>query len=150
MLTTTNNNNNNNNEDEFVSEYVMNFDGCCKGNPGPGGSGAVLYENGQEIWSNSVFVGDRVTNNGAEYLGLIMGLIEATALHIDHILVRGDSQLVINQMKGDYQVNSPNLKNLYAEAKKLESNFIKVTYQHVYRNENKRADKLSNEGLLKK
>ena len=45
MITTTNNNNNNS-ENEFVSEYVMNFDGCCKGNPGPGGSGAVLYQNG--------------------------------------------------------------------------------------------------------
>ena len=150
MITTTNNNNNNNSENEFVSEYVMNFDGCCKGNPGPGGSGAVLYQNGVEIWADSVFVGDRVTNNGAEYLGLIMGLIEATALHIDHILVKGDSQLVINQMKGDFQVNSHNLKYLYAEAKKLESNFLKVNYQHVYRNENTRADILSNEGLLKK
>ena len=47
----------------------------------------------------------------------LAALIEATALHIDHILVKGDSQLVINQMKGDFQVNSHNLKYLYTEAK---------------------------------
>ena len=131
-------------------EYVMNFDGCSKGNPGPGGSGAVLYQNGIEIWSDCVYVGARVTNNGAEYLGLIMGLMEASSRNIEHLLVKGDSQLIIRHMTGEYKVKSDNLIILYNDAKKYESIFKKITYQHVYRNENVRADKLSNDGLLKK
>ena len=141
-----------NQEPGLEPEYIINFDGCSKGNPGPGGSGAVLYHNGIEIWSDSKFTGAYVTNNVAEYNGLIMGMLEASSLsrNIVYLLVKGDSQLIIRQMTGEYKVKSDNLIILYNEAKRLESKFKKVTYQHVYRNKNVRADKLSNDGLLNK
>ena len=135
---------------EPESEYIINFDGCSKGNPGQGGSGAVLYHNSIEIWSDSKFTGAYVTNNVAEYTGLIMGMLEASSRNIEYILVKGDSQLIIRQMTGEYKVKSDNLILLYNEAKRLESKFKSVTYHHVYRNQNVRADKLSNDGLLKK
>ena len=130
-----------------TSEYTLNFDGCSKGNPGPSGAGAVLYHNDEEIWSAFAFVGYNSTNNEAEYAGLIMGLEEASRLEIPSLLVNGDSQLVIRQMRGEYKVKATTLVNPYKKAKVLEKNFQTITYNHVYRNNNVRADKLSNMGL---
>ena len=109
-------------------QYRMNFDGCSKGNPGLSGAGAVIYKNNQEIWSQSFFVGKRETNNRAEYAGLILGLQEAVNMGITCLHVQGDSQLVINQMKGVYQCNSPNLVECYELAKDLVSKFEKIEF----------------------
>ena len=125
-------------------QFVMNFDGCSKGNPGIAGAGAVIYENGVEIWSDSLFVGEKITNNHAEYAGLILGLQKAIELNITTLLVKGDSQLVINHMNGTYKCKSPNLSLLYKKAKELETQFDNIYYQHILRNFNQRADKLSN------
>jgi len=124
--------------------FIMNFDGCSKGNPGLGGAGAVICYNNDEIWSGSFFVGKNATNNHAEYAGLILGLHQAVEFEIKSLLVKGDSQLVINQMAGIYKCNSPNLIELHERAKELESKFDSIKYEHVFRNFNKRADELSN------
>lgn len=128
--------------------HVLFFDGCCKGNPGPGGAGAVIYKDGIEIWSDSVFIGNKITNNIAEYTGLIIGIKQAIKMDIKALTVKGDSLLVIKQMNGIYKVNSENLVEFYKTAKQLEKSFNKIEYNHVYRKDNKRADALSNEGLL--
>ena len=124
--------------------FVMNFDGCSKGNPGLGGAGAVIYYNNDEIWSGTFFVGENATNNHAEYAGLILGLQQAIELDIKTLLVKGDSQLVLNHMMGLYKCKSPNLVQLYDRAKELERSFDIINYEHVLRNLNKRADELSN------
>lgn len=129
--------------------YIMNFDGCSKGNPGKGGAGAVIYNDECEIISNTLFVGDNVTNNHAEYSGLILGLQMAIDLNIKNLLVKGDSLLVINQMSNTYKCSSPNLIELYNKAKELEKKFDVIIYHHVLRKFNKRADELSNIGLDK-
>jgi ribonuclease HI len=129
--------------------FVLFFDGCCKGNPGPGGAGAVIYSNDVEIWADSAFVGKKVTNNIVEYTGLIIGLKQAIKVGIKNIVVNGDSQLVIKQMTGVYKVSSENLIELYKTAKQLEKSFDIISYNHVYRKDNKRADALSNDGLVK-
>ncbi|NDA89418.1 MAG: reverse transcriptase-like protein [Alphaproteobacteria bacterium] len=134
---------------ETQDNYVLFFDGCCKGNPGPGGAGAVIYNNGIELWADCVFVGKKITNNIAEYTGLIIGLKQSAKLGIKNIAVNGDSQLVIKQMNGIYKVTSENLVELYKTAKQLEKSFDSISYNHVYRKDNKRADELSNQGLLK-
>jgi ribonuclease HI len=128
-------------------EYVLFFDGCCKGNPGPAGAGAVLYQADEEIWADKIFVGDRETNNIAEYSSLILGLNEASLKGVKTLLVKGDSLLVINQMKRLYKINSENLKILYKKAKDLELLFDTIEYEHIPRSENSRADQLANEGL---
>ena len=124
--------------------YVMRFDGCSKRNPGIAGAGAVIYYNNEEVWSSSFFVGDNATNNHAEYAGLILGLQKAVELEIKTLFVEGDSLLVINQMDGKYKCNSPNLIELYNRATSIASNFNKIYFNHIYRNQNKRADELSN------
>ena len=139
-----------------MSVYTLFFDGCSKGNPGRSGAGAVIYYNdnindvGDEIWAEASFVGVKETNNVAEYQGLIRGLERAVKIGVRHLTVKGDSKLIIEQMKGNYQVKSANLMLHYSKAKKLasETNFDKIEFIHVYRKENKRADELSNQGLL--
>ena len=128
--------------------YSLYFDGCSKGNPGKAGAGAVIYKNNIEIACISIFVGEKETNNIAEYNGLLIGLQEARKLGITHLEVKGDSQLVIKQMKGEYQVKAPTLLKLYQTAKQLQKEFTQISFTHVYRTDNKRADQLSNEGLL--
>lgn len=132
-----------------IDTYEMYFDGCSKGNPGLSGAGAVIYKNGEEIWASSYFVSDSATNNVAEYFGLIRGLKRAVKMNIRSIIVKGDSLLIIKQMKGEYQVKSESMIELYEIAKEFESQFDTVNYNHVYRKYNKRADHLSNEGILK-
>ena len=127
-------------------EYVMNFDGASKGNPGLSGAGAVIYKNGEEIWSSCKFVGTK-TNNQSEYSALILGLEGALTLGITNLSVLGDSLLVINQVNGTYKVKSASIFNLYKEVQSLKSQFEYIDFNHVYREYNKRADELSNLAL---
>ncbi len=132
---------------QTVEPYKLAFDGCSKGNPGRAGAGAVIYEGAKEVWADARYVGDRETNNVAEYTGLIMGLHEALRRGITRLLVQGDSELIIKQMKGEYAVKSENIRSYYETAKGLAQQFKWVEFRHVYRAHNKRADELSNEGL---
>lgn len=131
--------------------FKLKFDGCSKGNPGLAGAGAVLYftdDDDEEIWATSQFVGAKATNNEAEYMGLIIGLKRAIEMNIKELNVEGDSLLVIKQMIGEYNVKSENLFKLYNEAKECQKQFKNITFTHIYRNQNKRADQLSNLALI--
>ncbi len=122
------------------------FDGASRGNPGPAGAGAALYdESGREIWSVARNLGDR-TNNEAEYEALILLLREALRREIKSLLVRGDSQLVIRQMRREWKVREPRLIDLVRQARSAAAG-IDVAYEWVPRGRNERADALSNEGL---
>lgn len=134
--------------------FKLKFDGCSKGNPGLAGAGAVIYLNDdndnelEEIWTASQFIGTKATNNEAEYSGLIIGLKKAIELNIKELNVEGDSLLVIKQMLGEYNVKSENLFKLYNEAKEYQKQFKNITFSHIYRINNKRADQLSNMALI--
>ena len=127
-----------------TSQYILRFDGCSKGNPGLSGAGAVIYDNNNEMWGKSLFVGNKHNNNQDEYTGLIIGLEEAVNSGIKHLTVEGDSLLVIKQMNNEYKVKSNNLIDLHNKAKELSNKFENITFSHIYRKNNKRADELSN------
>lgn len=127
-------------------EYILNFDGASRGNPGPAGIGAVIFHNGQEIWASCQHIGTK-TNNQSEYSALILGLKEALSRDIKTLQVFGDSQLVINQINGEYKVRNPGLQELYQEVQHLKTQFDNIIITHVYREFNKRADQLSNMAL---
>jgi ribonuclease HI len=130
-----------------MDSYILYFDGCSKGNPGPSGAGAVLYKNDVIIWKGCQFVGMEQTNNQAEYYGLILGLTKAKQLGITNITILGDSQLVIKQMKKEYDVKSQSILPLYQKAADLASHFSPIFFEHIYRKENKIADSLANQAL---
>lgn len=128
-------------------KYILYFDGCSKGNPGKAGIGAVIYEEDNEVWFDCSYLGENITNNQAEYNALLLGLNKAIELEIDNLLVYGDSLLVINQMNKIYKVKSTDLLLLFNKAIELTNKFKNIKFQHVYREQNKRADKLSNDAL---
>jgi ribonuclease HI len=129
-----------------ISPHILNFDGCSKGNPGFAGIGAVIYKDKEEIWCGSKFIGVK-TNNYSEYSALIFGLKQAIQMEIDHLNVLGDSLLVINQVNGVYKVKSDDLRELHEEVITLRKHFKYIEFNHVYRENNKRADALSNIAL---
>ncbi|NBR15889.1 MAG: reverse transcriptase-like protein, partial [Crocinitomicaceae bacterium] len=136
-------------ETETEIQHKLYFDGCSKSNPGLSGSGSVIYDaNNNEIWTDAYFVGNKQTNNFAEYTGLYRGLMEANKMGLKQLAVFGDSNLVIKQMKGEFKVNSENLIGIYEECKKLANKFEIITFQHIYRRFNTRADELSNQGII--
>ena len=127
-------------------EFCMHFDGGADPNPGKAGAGAVIYKNGEEFKTVSVYVGEKETNNTAEYVGLIEGLKLAINSNIANLVVKGDSQLVIKQMKGEYKVKAENLKILQIKAKLLAEKFENIEFIHIKRELNKRADELATLG----
>lgn len=114
------------------------FDGACSGNPGPMGGGAVIRMDGKdEAISKALGNG---TNNEAEYGGLIAGLGAALRRGATSVTVRGDSQLVLRQLEGKYQVKAVNLRPYYEQAKGLLARFERVELIWVRRDENAGAD----------
>ena len=98
---------------------TLQFDGGSRGNPGPAGIGIVISSaDGVPLVTLGRFIG-RATNNVAEYKALITALEEAKRLGAKKIAIRGDSELIIKQMKGEYRVKHPDMKDLYDEAQFL-------------------------------
>lgn len=123
------------------------FDGGSRGNPGPAGWGAYIVDgNGAVLAELSGALGV-ATNNVAEYNGLIAALEWAVAQGLTELHVKGDSQLLVEQMRGNYRVKNEGLIPLYQKARTLVSRIGKVSFEHVRREHNKEADRLSNEGM---
>lgn len=89
----------------------------------------------------------RGTNNEAEYQGAIAGLQAAKFAGATTVTLRGDSQLVLRQLEGRYQVKAPNLQPLHAEARALIRAFTKVSFEWVKRADNAEADAAANAAL---
>lgn len=122
-------------------------DGAARGNPGLSGAGAVLVEpSGQVVDRLGKFLGVQ-TNNFAEYMGLLLGLRRARQLGVSEVEVYADSELMIRQLGGRYQVKSPSLRPLYEEALRLLNDFSRVKLVHVPREMNAAADEMSNRAI---
>ncbi|WP_115686117.1 bifunctional RNase H/acid phosphatase [Corynebacterium senegalense] len=120
-------------------------DGGSRGNPGVAGSGSVVYGPGGETLAEIAYVvGQKSSNNVAEYTGLIRGLEAAAELGATEVEVYMDSKLVIEQMAGRWKIKHPDMKKLALEARDLAARFSTVTYTWVPRAKNKKADELSN------
>jgi ribonuclease HI len=122
-------------------------DGGARGNPGPAGYGALIQDNeGMVIAELSEFLGMR-TNNYAEYSGLLGCLQYALDHHHPRLRVVSDSELMVKQIQGKYQVKSPDLKPLYDEAKRRIAKLEAFEITHALRHKNKDADRLANEAM---
>jgi ribonuclease HI len=122
-------------------------DGGARGNPGPAAYGYVLEgEDGTVLAAHGEAIGT-ATNNVAEYRALVAGLAKALELGIDDLDVTSDSELLVKQMRGEYRVKKPTLRELWEEATKLERRFGSVRYSAVRREHNELADRLVNEAL---
>lgn len=123
---------------------TLQFDGGSRGNPGPAGIGVVVRAgDGTPLVTLGRFIG-RATNNVAEYTALITAMEEARKLGAKSISIRGDSELIIKQLKGEYRVKHPDMKVLYEQAMDLIRKFDQVEIGHNLRDKNELADKLAN------
>jgi ribonuclease HI len=124
------------------------IDGGSRGNPGPAGLGVVLIGPDGEIAERVHRSLGHATNNTAEYRALLAGLERARALGFtDHLTVYSDSELLVRQMQGRYQVKHPGLRPLYLAAREQVAGFRRVTIQHIPREMNGEADALANRGI---
>lgn len=177
LRTLNKNDNIQDNTDQAVLKIQMHFDGGSRGNPGVAGCGAhvvscVPSDPDQPKVSKLIrhFCGENCTNNMAEYSGLVEGLRQIERIinsfcennkfqspkHVE-IDIKGDSNLIINQMNGNYAVKNDGMRIKHQECKKiigamkdtLKANNIipDITFEHVYRNENSIADGLANEAI---
>lgn len=130
-----------------MSQVVIYTDGGARNNPGPAGAGAVIYRDGKKIAELKKYLGER-TNNWAEYEALALALVEAKkhGLSGKQIEIRMDSELIVRQMSGEYQVKEETLWPQYMKVHNLlVSNFPDARFVHILRAENKEADALVNE-----
>ncbi|MFB6096191.1 MAG: ribonuclease HI [Haloferacaceae archaeon] len=122
------------------------FDGASRGNPGPAAVGWVIVTSDGIVAEGGERIGE-TTNNRAEYEALIRALEAARDYGLEEVDVRGDSELIVKQLRGEYDVNSPALKEKRVRAHELLASFDRYSLAHVPREINGRADELANEAL---
>ena len=112
-------------------------DGGARGNPGPAAIGVLVCdEKDHKLTDHGETIGE-TTNNVAEYTAVVRGLTLASELGISEADYFLDSELVERQLSGVYRLKAEHLKTLFAEVKKLEKKFKRVTYFHVPREHTK-------------
>jgi len=123
----------------MIKVYI---DGSSIGNPGKSGIGYLIYQGSKLLKKRSVYLGVQ-TNNFAEYMALIFPLIDAIEENQKKISVFSDSQLVCEQIKGNYKVKNQNIYPLFVLAKNLISKLDDFKITHIDREENQEADELA-------
>jgi ribonuclease HI len=112
-------------------------------NPGIGTYGFVVYRDGKRIKEDCAVVGENVTNNYAEYEGLVHALKYLVAYRGETIIVRSDSKLLVGQMKGEWKVKKGRYLEKYHEAVRLAERFESLEFEWIPREKNEEADRLS-------
>ncbi len=131
----------------MMDKLFIHIDGAARGNPGQSGIGVVISDyKGNIIKEINRYIGV-ATNNIAEYTALIHALENASHTTGAEVTVFSDSQLLVKQMNGDYRVKNEKLKELFTKALELTGQFDKVSFLHISREENKKADKLANKAI---
>lgn len=128
-------------------KLVVHVDGGARGNPGPAAAACVVSDaDGQPVAEGAELLG-RTTNNVAEYRALLLGLARARELGADEIEVIGDSELIAKQVRGEYKVKNPGMRELHAQAVAALRGFASWEIRTVPRAQNADADALVNATL---
>jgi len=128
-------------------EIVAHIDGGSRGNPGPAAYGvAIKTPQGKTVTAFAKFIGE-TTNNFAEYQGLLAALEYALSHGYPRLRVLTDSELMARQVSGRYKVRSPDLKPLHGKAQAMIARLESFSIRHVYREQNREADRLANQAL---
>ncbi|HII76023.1 MAG TPA: ribonuclease HI family protein [Methanolinea sp.] len=124
-------------------------DGASRGNPGPAACAFLLRDQEGRLLAKEALVLGTRTNNEAEYHAVIEALRKAGSFASRNVVIYSDSQLVVRQLRGEYQVRKPHLRELHGVAKDLERSFLSVEYRSVGRDDPwiTMADRLCNEAL---
>ena len=128
-------------------KVIVNVDGGSRGNPGPAAVAAVATDPGGEVLAERGETIGRATNNVAEYRAVLLGIELARELGADELELVGDSQLIVEQVRGNWKIKQEHLRELRAEVMKALEGVPRWSIRHVRRGENERADELLNEAL---
>ena len=130
-----------------MSKLIIYTDGGSRGNPGPAGAGAIIYdENRKVIAEISEFLGI-TTNNQAEYRAILAGIKKAVALQASEVEFYLDSELAVKQLNREYKVKNKDLAPLVLAVYNLTLSFTKISFTHIPRERNSEADRLANEAM---
>jgi ribonuclease HI len=129
-----------------MSLCTIYTDGAARGNPGPAAIAYIIKREGEPDIEDRECLGE-ATNNVAEYTALIRALERARELGGKKLHIFSDSDLMVQQMNGNFKVKHPGLRPLYDNARQLCKGFESVVIRHIPREENSRADRLCNEAL---
>lgn len=125
----------------MVDVYI---DGASIGNPGKIGIGYLIYKEKNLIKKEKIYLGIG-TNNFSEYMAFVFSLLDVLSLGEKNIKVYSDSNLLCEQLKGNFKVKNKNIYPLFVLAKKMISEFDNFSINHIDRERNKEADKLAKE-----
>lgn len=128
----------------MITAYI---DGGARGNPGPAGYGVYIQGPDGAVVAELHGGLGIATNNVAEYNGLLAALRWAKEHGHRTIHIKADSLLIVEQMRGRFKVKHPGLQPLHARATLLAHEVGRVTFEHVRREMNTDADRLSNLGM---
>ncbi len=137
-------------QDKIPEMIIVYTDGGARNNPGPAGAGAVILEGGTVVSEIKKFLGEKQTNNWAEYEAVFLALTEAKRLGFAGRAVeaRLDSKLVAEQLAGNWKLKEPSLKPQWAKVRALMAeSFPTIKFVYVPREENAEADRLVNEAI---
>ncbi len=130
---------------------IIHTDGGSRGNPGPSALGVVIDIDGARK-EYGEFLGNK-TNNEAEYAAVIFALKKVKQLmgknkvKDEEIRVNMDSELICRQMNREYKISDDRMKTLFMDVWNLTLDFKKVSFHHVFREQNKAADAMVNQAL---
>ncbi len=137
-----------------MKKVIIYTDGGARGNPGPAGAGVVFCnEKGKIFKKHSKYLGDKLTNNEAEYLAVILALksfkrfFSSKIAKVSRVWLKSDSQLLVNQMQGNYKVKDEKIQKLFLQVWNLTTEFQEVNFRFINREKNKEADRLVNEAI---
>ncbi|UCG35313.1 MAG: ribonuclease HI family protein [Candidatus Omnitrophota bacterium] len=118
------------------------IDGASIGNPGKTGIGYLIYKNNKLLKKESISLGVQ-TNNFAEYMALIFSLADLLSMGEKKCQVFSDSNLLCEQIKGNFKTKNQNIYPLYVLAKNLIAKLDEFSLSHIPREKNKEADQLA-------
>lgn len=126
---------------------LIQVDGGSRGNPGPAAAGVSITDAGGTALFEAGFHLAPMTNNQAEYHGLLYALREARRIGATKLDIQADSELLVRQINGQYKVKNEGLRPLYERAIKDLRTFESWRMVHVRREFNARADQLANRAM---
>ncbi len=130
-----------------IKKIEIFIDGAARGNPGPAGLGVVIKDSDKKTIKEFYKYIGNTTNNVAEYNALVYGLQEAHMLGAEEVKLNLDSELVAQQLRGEFRVRDLKIKSLFDQAIHLINGFKSFEVKHIRREENKEADKLANKAI---
>lgn len=137
-----------------MKKVIIFVDGGSRGNPGPSAVGFVFCNEKCQVFKDySEYLGENITNNEAEYRGVVLALKKFKAIFGNklakntEIELRSDSELLINQLNGEYKILDEKIQPLFLEIWNLRIDFKKVKFKLISREKNQEADRLVNQIL---